>query len=140
MRATCRVRVDGEGAIQTRAHDQERVVYRVHSDTSEPSVNALRNDRLQYVVESARYLELPANLDPRIRTLTRDVIQQSEARNWYDAARAVESHLRDGYGYSLEMKPTGRPLEDFLFNVRNPLRVFATRGGDVTPQGVATRM
>src|SRR5688500_5535104 len=58
------VRVDSEGAIQTRAHDQERVVYRVYSDTTEPSATTLRNDRLQYLVESARYWELPANLDP----------------------------------------------------------------------------
>ncbi|HEX5702387.1 MAG TPA: transglutaminaseTgpA domain-containing protein [Pyrinomonadaceae bacterium] len=137
------VRVDAEGAIQTRPHDQERLVYRVHSDTSEPSVNALRNDRLQYVVESVRYLELPANLDPRIRTLTRDVIQQSEARTWYDAARAVESHLRDGYGYSLEMKASGSdPLADFLFNVKQGhCEYFATAMAVMLrTQGVATRL
>src|SRR2546423_1939398 len=60
------VRVDAEGAIQTRPHDQERVAYKVYSDTTEPNPNTLRSDRLQYSVESARYLELPPNLDPRI--------------------------------------------------------------------------
>ncbi|MFY9619605.1 MAG: DUF3488 and transglutaminase-like domain-containing protein [Pyrinomonadaceae bacterium] len=137
------VRVDPEGAIQTRAHDQERLVYRVHSDTTEPSVTALRSDRLQYLVESARYLELPANLDPRIRTLTRDVIQQSEARTWYDAVRAVEAHLRDGYGYSLEMKAGGAdPLADFLFNVKEGhCEYFATAMAVMLrTQGVATRL
>ena len=137
------VRVDSEGAVQTRAHDQERVVYRVYSDTTEPSVTALRNDRLQYLVESTRYLELPANLDPRIRTLTRDVIQQSEARTWYDAVRAVESHLRDGYGYSLEMKAGGAdPLADFLFNVKQGhCEYFATAMAVMLrTQGVATRL
>lgn len=137
------VRVDSEGAVQTRAHDQERVVYRVYSDTTEPSVTALRNDRLQYLAESARYLELPAGLDPRIRTLTRDVIQQSESGTWYDAARAVETHLRDKYGYSLEMKAGGDdPLADFLFNVREGhCEYFATAMAVMLrTQGVATRV
>ncbi|MGZ5436929.1 MAG: transglutaminaseTgpA domain-containing protein [Pyrinomonadaceae bacterium] len=137
------IRVDSEGAVQTRAHDQERVVYRVYSDTTEPSATALRNDRLQYLVESTRYLELPAGLDPRIRTLTRDVIQQSEARTWYDAARAVESHLRDKYGYSLEMKAGGAdPLADFLFNVKQGhCEYFATAMAVMLrTQGVATRL
>src|SRR5437870_6040194 len=57
------VRVDSEGAVQTRVHDEERVVYKVYSDTTEPTTNALRSDRLQYFVESARYLELPPNID-----------------------------------------------------------------------------
>jgi Ca2+/Na+ antiporter len=137
------VRVDSEGSVQTRPHDQERVVYRIYSDTTEPTATALRNDRLQYVVESARYLELPANLDPRIRTLTRDVIQQSEARSWYDAAQAVESHLRDNYGYSLEMKAGGNdPLADFLFNVKQGhCEYFATAMAVMLrTQGVATRL
>ena len=137
------VRVDNEGAVQTRPHDQERVVYRIYSDTTEPSATVLRNDRLQYIVESARYLELPANLDPRIRTLTRDVIQQSEARSWYDAAQAVESHLRDNYGYSLEMKAGGNdPLADFLFNVKEGhCEYFATAMAVMLrTQGVATRL
>jgi transglutaminase-like putative cysteine protease len=137
------VRVDSEGAVQTRPHDQERVVYRVYSDTTELSATALRNDRLQYLVESSRYLELPANLDPRIRELTRDVIQQSEARTWYDASRAVESHLREKYGYSLEMKAGGAdPLADFLFNVKQGhCEYFATAMAVMLrTQGVATRL
>src|SRR5256714_10660887 len=113
------VRVDAEGAIQTRPHDQERVAYKVFSDTTEPNANTLRSDRLQYSVESARYLELPPNLDPRIGTLTRDVIKKSGAKTWYDAAHAIESYLRENYGYTLELKAGGPdPLADFLFNVK----------------------
>src|SRR6266851_3727157 len=70
------VRVDSEGAIQTRPHEQERLVYKIYSDTTEPGANTLRADRLQYFVESARYLELPATLDSRISALTRDVVQR----------------------------------------------------------------
>src|SRR6266446_9490669 len=113
------VRIDSEGAIQTRPHDQERVVYTVYSDTTEPSPSALRSDQRQYLAEFARYLELPANLDPRIGELAQNIIQHSGGRNGYDAARAIESHLRDNYGYSLDLKAGGRdPLADFLFNIK----------------------
>src|SRR5438045_4715263 len=64
------VRIDSEGAIQTRPHDQERVIYKVFSDTTEPSPAMLRSDRLEYTVEFARYADWPANLDPRIGELT----------------------------------------------------------------------
>lgn len=113
------VRVDSEMSVQTRPHDQERMVYRIFSDTTEPGPNILRSDRLQYLVESARYLELPANLDSRIYALTESVLRRAESRNGYDAARAIESYLRDNYGYTLELKAGGPdPLADFLFNVR----------------------
>src|ERR1041384_6348209 len=101
------LRIDSEGSIQTRPHDQERVAYKVFSDTAEPSSATLRSDRLPYTVEFARYADLPANLDPRIGELTRDVIQKRGAGNWDDAARAVESHLRENYGYTLKMKRGG---------------------------------
>src|SRR5207302_8831472 len=80
------VRMDSEGSIQTRPHDQERVVYTVYSDTTETNASILRSDRLQYFLESARYLELPANLDPRIGELAQNIIQRSGGRNGYEAA------------------------------------------------------
>ena len=137
------LRIDSEGAIQTRPHDQERVAYKVFSDTTEPSPATLRSDRLQYTVEFARYADWPANLDPRIVTLTRDVIEKSGARNWYDAVRAVESHLRDNYHYTLELKAGGAdPLADFLFNVKQGhCEYFATAMAVMLrTQGVATRV
>ncbi|HJZ79487.1 MAG TPA: DUF3488 and transglutaminase-like domain-containing protein, partial [Pyrinomonadaceae bacterium] len=137
------VRVDSEMSVQTRSHDQERVVYRVFSDTSEPAANVLKSDRLQYYVESARYLELPGNLDPRIAALTEQIIRDAGSRNWYDAARAVESHLRNNYAYTLELKAGGRdPLADFLFNVRaGHCEYFATAMAVMLrTQGIATRV
>ena len=137
------VRVDAEGAIQTRPHDQERVAYKVYSDTTETNSAALRSDRLQYSVESARYLELPPNLDPRIGTVTRDVIKKSGAKTWYDAAHAIESYLRENYGYTLELKAAGPdPLADFLFNVKQGhCEYFATAMAVMLrTQGVATRV
>ena len=114
------VRVDFEGSIQTRPHDQERVVYKVYSDTAAPAAMVLRSDQLDYLVPAARYLQLPANLDPRIAVLAKSVTAQAGARTGYDEARAIESHLRDNYQYSLDLKAGGPdPLSAFLFHVRS---------------------
>lgn len=137
------LRVDSEGNLQTRPHDQERLAYKVYSDTTEPSDEELRADRLEYLTDSIRYLELPSNLNPQITTLAREVIVKSGARTWYDASRAIESHLRDKYGYSLEMKADGPdPLSDFLFNVKQGhCEYFATAMAVMLrTQGVATRV
>jgi protein-glutamine gamma-glutamyltransferase len=137
------VRVDAEGSIQSRPHDQERAVYKVYSDTVTPDPSVLRTDRLNYYVSAARYLALPDNLDPRIRVTTTDVIARAGARNGYDAARAVESHLRDNYGYTLDLKAGGPdPLADFLFNVREGhCEYFSTAMAVMLrTQGIATRV
>jgi transglutaminase-like putative cysteine protease len=137
------IRVDSEAGIQTRRHDQERAVYKVYSDTIEPHPSALRSDRLRYFVESARHLEVPSNLDPRIGSLARNVLLKSGATNGYDQARVIESYLRDNYGYSLEMKAGGAdPLADFLFNVRSGhCEYFATAMAVMLrTQGIATRI
>jgi transglutaminase-like putative cysteine protease len=113
------VRVDSEGAVKTRPHDQERVAYKVYSDISEPNAVYLRADPLVYLVESERYLRIPNHLDPRIGNLAREVIKNARATNGYDQAKAIENHLRTNYTYSLQMKAGGPdPLSDFLFNVR----------------------
>jgi protein-glutamine gamma-glutamyltransferase len=137
------LRVDSEGNLQTQPHDQERLAYKVYSDTTEPGEEVLRRDRLQYFTDSVRYLELPSSLNPQIGTLARAVIVKSGARTWYDAARAIESHLRDNYGYSLEMKARGPDsLSDFLFNVKQGhCEYFATAMAVMLrTQGVATRV
>src|SRR5258706_4714529 len=83
------VRIDSEGAVQTRPHDQERVIYKVFSDTIEQDPGVLRSDRLEYPAPAERYLQRPANLDPRITILSGTVIQRASARNGYDKARAI---------------------------------------------------
>ena len=137
------LRVDSEGNLQTRPHDQERLAYKVYSDTTEPSDEVLRADRVEYLADSVRYLELPSNLNPQISALARGVIVKSGARTWYDASRAIESFLRDNYRYSLEMKAGGPdPLSDFLFNVKEGhCEYFATAMAVMLrTQGVATRV
>ncbi len=137
------VRVDSEGSIQSRPHDQERAVYKVYSDTVTPEPGVLRADSLNYYVSAARYLALQDNLDPRIRATTKDVIARAGARNGYDAARAVESYLRDNYGYTLDLRAGGPdPLADFLFNVKEGhCEYFSTAMAVMLrTQGMATRV
>ena len=113
------VRVDGEDGLQSRRHDYERLMYKAISDTDEPPVEELRADMRPYPDEFERYLQLPENLDRRIVYHTQFVLRNANARNRYDAAKAIEIDLQRNFAYSLEMKATGPdPLADFLFNVQ----------------------
>jgi hypothetical protein len=62
----------------------------------------------------ARYLQLPA-LDPRIRSLAVQTITGVAIDA--DRARAIESHLRTSYGYTLDLpdRETADPIAYFLF-------------------------
>jgi hypothetical protein len=136
------VRVDAENSIQTQPHDQERVVYKIYSDTTEPSAAVLRADPLQYPGAADRYLQLPANLDRRIEVLAQNVTANA-GPDGYDKARAIESYLRGNYAYSLDLKATGEePLSDFLFRVRaGHCEYFATAMAVMLrTQGVASRL
>ncbi|HEX8336947.1 MAG TPA: DUF3488 and transglutaminase-like domain-containing protein [Pyrinomonadaceae bacterium] len=126
------VRRDSEDGLLSRPHPMERVTYTVHSDTYEPPPEQLREQPVTLPTTPAPnlrrpvddYLQLPPSLDTRVGSLAVTVAAQARARNVYDAARAVESHLNaNAYGgdyrYSLEMRAKGPdPLSDFLFNVR----------------------
>jgi transglutaminase-like putative cysteine protease len=126
------VRRDSEDGLVSRPHPVERVTYTVHSDTYEPPPEQLRSEVAAYSDKGTPnlrrpvddYLQLPASLDTRVGSLAVVVASQARARNAYDAARAVESHLNSNayggsYKYSLEMRAKGPdPLSDFLFNVR----------------------
>ena len=137
------VRLDSEGSIQTRQHDQEKVVYKVYSDTAAPGAVVLRSDPLDYSVPEARYLHLPGNLDPRVAELAKDIAARSGARSGYDEARVFESYLRDNYQYSLDLKAGGPdPLSDFLFRVRSGhCEYFATAMAVMLrTRGIASRV
>ena len=113
------IRVDAEGSIQSRRHESERIMYKAISDTDEPPAEQLRRDMRAYSSSYQRYVQLPETLDPRIVTLARRMIIEANARNRYDAAKAIEWQLQRDYGYTLELKASGPdPLADFLFNVK----------------------
>jgi transglutaminase-like putative cysteine protease len=113
-----RIGRDGEGGLVTRPHPSERLAYRAYSDTTEPPLESLRADLKPYSrADAARYLQLPARLDPRIAQLARSLV--SETDNRYDAARVVEAYFKTNFRYSLDLAATGDdPLADFLFRVR----------------------
>jgi len=114
------VRIDGEGSVQSRRRDFERMMYTAISDTNEPRMDELRQDQRPYPISFYRYLQLPDNLDPRIDSLAMSIVLHANASNRYDAAKAIEQHLQREYAYSLEMKAGGPdPLTDFLFNVKS---------------------
>jgi transglutaminase-like putative cysteine protease len=145
------VRRDTEGSLSTRQHDLERITYKAYSDTTEPDAESLRSDLepypQQYPRDSrlsfARYLQLPAELDPRISALARQWIVRAGASNRYDAARVVEQHLQSDFGYTLDLKAGGAdPLADFLFRVREGhCEYFSTAMAVMLrTQGVAARV
>ena len=114
-----KLRVDSEGAVQVARHQSARTMYTALSDMTQPDAGLLRADRQRDPVTFNRYWELPSGLDPEIGALTNAVIVNAHASNRYDVAKAIEAHLRQNYGYSLQMTAGGAdPLSDFLFNVR----------------------
>jgi transglutaminase-like putative cysteine protease len=114
------IRIDGEGSVQSRRRDFERVMYTAISDMNQPRMDDLRDDQHPYPIPYFRYLQLPDNLDRRFDSLSTAIVLEANASNRYDAAKAIESHLQRGYAYSLEMKASGPdPLADFLFNIKS---------------------
>jgi transglutaminase-like putative cysteine protease len=137
------VRVDEGGSIQSRRHEVDRLIYKALSDTTEPSVEALRSDLRGYPTAYQRYLQLPETLDLRISDLAHAMIVSAHARNRYDAAKAIESQLQKAYGYSMQMKAGGPdPLGDFLFNVKTGhCEYFSTAMAVMLrTQGIASRV
>ncbi len=120
------VRVDAEGSLQSRRHDYERLIYKAISDTDEPPAEDLRDDMRPYPASFERYLQLPEDSDRRLVYHAQSVLRNAQARNRYDAAKAIENDLQTNFGYSLEMKASGPdPLADFhVQRARRPLRVF----------------
>jgi protein-glutamine gamma-glutamyltransferase len=113
------LRIDGEGSVQSRRHEFERMIYKALSDTTQPDAALLRRDLGPYPAAFERYKQLPGALDPRIAARANAVVANAHARNRYDEAQAIESHLQSEYGYSLQMRAAGPdPLADFLFNVK----------------------
>ncbi len=119
----------------------ERISYKVLSDRSIPTAAELRGDRAVYPDGIENYLQLPEDLDRRIIELTEQITAGSRSR--YDAAQAVEEHLQNNYGYTLEQKASGsQPLADFLFNIREGhCEYFANAMAMMLrTEGIATRI
>ncbi len=137
------VRVDSEGSIQSRPHDLDRIMYTVISDTTEPDPETLRRDIRPYSKSYDRYQEIPRTVDRRVADYARATILNAGALNRYDKAKAIETELRNNYGYSLQMRASGAdPVSDFLFSIRaGHCEYFSTAMAVMLrTQGVATRV
>ncbi len=61
-------------------------------------------------------LQLPDDLDPRIRELARQIVEHVPADNW-DRMQALSTYLQAHYQYTLDNLPQGQdPLSSFLFD------------------------
>ena len=137
------VRVDGEGSLQTRHHDFDRLIYKAFSDVRDPDIEVLQQDFQPYPLSYERYLKLPQTLDPRVRAYARTVVRSAAVRNRYDIAKAFESHFRENFGYTLQMTAGGAdPLADFLFRVKaGHCEYFSTSMAVMLrSEGIATRV
>jgi transglutaminase-like putative cysteine protease len=97
-----------------------RVLYTVKSDISVPDEQELRADKTTVYPEYIQklYLQLPA-IDPRIRQMANKIASDADARTPYEKARAIESHLKTKFSYTLDLKPARKdPLAEFLFDLR----------------------
>ncbi len=134
---------DVEGSIYAPRGTSGRISYEVASDNSLPSETELQKDDLAYPLTAKRYLQLPDQLDPRITQLTRQIIENSGAKNRFEQAKAVETYLRNNFSYSLDMKAGGEdPLADFLFNIRQGHCEYFSSALAIMlrTQGIATRV
>ncbi|MBK9526950.1 MAG: DUF3488 domain-containing protein [Acidobacteria bacterium] len=131
---------DAYGSIRHK-NGFERVTYTVYSDRSTPAESALRADKVAYTTDVQNYRDLPDVYDRRIADLAKQITEK--IGNRYDKAKAVEEHLRNNFGYTLQQKAGGdEPLADFLFNVREGhCEYFATAMAVMLrTQGIATRV
>lgn len=87
---------------------------------SVPSIKQMRESSTDYPEWiSERYLELPNDLPPRIKSLAQDVTRGSDTQ--YDRVIAITQYLRENYDYQeiIPSAPRGRdPVDWFLFDLR----------------------
>jgi hypothetical protein len=110
--------MDKTGSVANPFHNFGNLRYDGVSRLPEVPADVLRNSSQDYP-ESIRalYLQLP-KMDPRIAALAKSI--GDRARTPYDKTRAVESYLRNNYGYTLDLSgtPPVDPLAYFLFQKR----------------------
>jgi len=110
---------DSTGSLFNPFHNYAPVRYAGVSRLPKLDAVQLRSARDSYPPSiTAEYLQLPPELDARIPNLAREII--ASAKTPYDKARAIESFLRNRFGYTLNLagKPGNDPLANFLFVTR----------------------
>jgi transglutaminase-like putative cysteine protease len=106
---------------QMRAKDraQANLRYTVTSAVSVATKEDLRHAPAPPSAIAERYLQVPASVPARVKTLAANISR--DKANAYDKAEAVEQYLRSNYKYSTVVKapPSGRdPVDFFLFDLK----------------------
>jgi hypothetical protein len=111
---------DAGDGLWTEPHRFNKIEYTVLSDTGAATDEELAADNYRDALrkDQQRYLQLPPDHDRRIDQLAAEVTQGATTQ--IDISRRIERHLRDQYGYTLNLHQVteGDPVADFLFNAR----------------------
>jgi protein-glutamine gamma-glutamyltransferase len=112
------VRADGSvsNLLPRDTEMQPITTYAADADTRNPEPLVRESTSTDYPPRVAQvYLQLPGRLDPRIRALAGRIT--ASAGSNYVRARAIESYLKDNYGYTLQLPGVREtdPLASFLF-------------------------
>jgi hypothetical protein len=107
---------DFTGTLLNPFHNYSAIRYAGFSRLTSLNASKLRAASTDYspdVVET--YLQLPAQLDPRIPELAKQITR--DAKTPFDKALMIESYLRDRFTYTLTLtgQPGDDPLAHFLF-------------------------
>jgi transglutaminase-like putative cysteine protease len=107
---------DFTGTLLNPFHNYSAIRYAGFSRLTPLNASKLRAASMDYspdVVET--YLQLPAQLDPRIPELAKQITRN--AKTPFDKALMIESYLRDRFTYTLTLtgQPGDDPLAHFLF-------------------------
>src|SRR5262245_52895708 len=114
------VEYDGDDSIYLRFPTARRIQYEVLSEIPDRSRIQATAQQISEDSEqlSARYLQLPRNLDPRIAQLATQIT--SVGKSTVEKAALLESYLKRNYSYTLSLtwKPGPQPLSTFLFDAK----------------------
>ena len=115
LRRGSSLHVDMTHSVSNAARNFSRLIYDVRSVKRAQPAELLREAGTEITPEIRRwYLQLPENLDPRIKQLAEQITASEKTQ--YDKVAAIERYLRTEFMYSLEL--TGASLPDFLFKTK----------------------
>jgi transglutaminase-like putative cysteine protease len=112
-----RVQLDDDGDVHYTQTDDVAINYQAFS-AAEPGARldmAVADHRVRARRRMGRYLQLPAQLDPRIPALAREIV--ADANTVGQAVERLTRWLKANLSYTLDLKRDARfsPLADFLF-------------------------
>jgi hypothetical protein len=114
------IEYDNDDSIYLRFPTARRLQYQVLSEIPNRSrmpANGSAEEKIPNEI-SARYLQLPLDIDPRVEQLGREITEKGKST--FDKALLVEGYLKRHYGYTLDLtwKPGPQPLSTFLFDAK----------------------